>query len=329
MADKTSTRPPTSVDVAQQAGLSRSAVSQILNGHGERFPAETRDRVMAAASDLGYRPSRVGRALVNGVTDFVVLVLPHTTFGSNLQDSVDTISARAAAVGLTAFIRYAGTDSSETVAAILDLRPTAVVDLSGFCEEDRNRLTAAGIALSPGTGGLGIEQLNYAVGRLQVQTLLQVHGRHLVYALFADSRTDLYGPQRLHGATATTRELGVAPPTVIRVPLDLDGAMSALSAVVTATASPLGICCYNDDVAIAILAAARELSLDVPEKVALVGADHNEIGQLMRPRLTSISYDLQPLLLSLVGKLGLPGTEPVVDTTDLGRLVTLAAGESA
>ena len=59
-------RPATSRDVAEHAGLSRSTVSQVLNGYGDRFSAETRARVLAAASNLDYRPSQAARALVTG-----------------------------------------------------------------------------------------------------------------------------------------------------------------------------------------------------------------------------------------------------------------------
>ena len=69
----------TSADVARHAGVSRSTVSQILNGHERRFPARTRDRVQAAASELGYQPSAAGRALVRGASDIVVALIPDMT----------------------------------------------------------------------------------------------------------------------------------------------------------------------------------------------------------------------------------------------------------
>jgi len=50
-------------DVAQQAGLSRSAVSLALQGHPS-IPRATRERVQAAASHLGYRKNPLVAALM-------------------------------------------------------------------------------------------------------------------------------------------------------------------------------------------------------------------------------------------------------------------------
>jgi len=67
----------TSADVARQAGVSRGAVSQILNGHHARFSASTRARVEKVALDLGYTPSFAGRTLARGRSDGrTVLLVP-------------------------------------------------------------------------------------------------------------------------------------------------------------------------------------------------------------------------------------------------------------
>ncbi len=296
---------PTSTDVADRAGLSRSAVSQILNGHGERFPQETRDRVLAAAADLGYRPSRAGRALVNGVADLVVVVLPDITFGASLQDSLDIISAHAAAANLSTFVRFAGPDRAATLSAVLDLRPAAVIDLAVFGRQDRATIASAGISIAPGPGGPQIEDLNVLAGRLQARELLRVPGRRLVCALLNDDRLDHFGPQRLRGAAEEANRAGVAEPVAVRIPLDVAGAAAALLTIGEAGTSALGICCYNDDVAIAVLAAARRLALPVPEMVAVVGVGHTAVGQLVDPPLTSVAYDLPSLVRSLAGQLNL------------------------
>lgn len=61
-------------DVAREAGVSSTTVSHALNNKGRIDPA-TRDRVFAAAAELGYRPNRMARALRtsrNGAIAFVV-----------------------------------------------------------------------------------------------------------------------------------------------------------------------------------------------------------------------------------------------------------------
>jgi LacI family transcriptional regulator len=66
--------PVTIWDIVEATGLSQPAVSQILNGKG-RFRPETRDRVVAAAKRLGWRPNASARAMAAGRFNAVALVL--------------------------------------------------------------------------------------------------------------------------------------------------------------------------------------------------------------------------------------------------------------
>ena len=120
----------------------------------------------------------------------------------------------------------------------------------------------------------------------------------------------------------------------MRIPLDTDAATAALRAVLSGADSvPLGICCYNDDVAIAVLAAARSLGLRVPEDLALVGVDRTAVGQLITPRLSTVSVN-QPLIMdALVQGLASLSTrrqapDPARPEVDLDSLVKLVRGET-
>jgi len=304
----TTTTRPTSWDVARRAGVSRSTVSQILNGNDDRFPQETRDRVTTAASELSYRPSRAGRSLVSGVSDLIVVVVPNVTFGRHLQDAVDSIASKSAARGMSVVVRYAGNDPVATLTTVLDLRPAAVIDLGVFDAAERTQIERAGIVTIPEQQMVGqmIENPNHHIGRLQVRHLLEVPGRRLVSALLVDERLDTFGPDRQQGVTDEALTLGAEPPIRMRVPLRIEGVVAALSAVVAeSSGAPLGICCYNDDVAIALIAAARELGLSVPGDIAVVGVDNTEIGQLISPRLTTIAVDLLGTLETFLNDVGL------------------------
>jgi DNA-binding LacI/PurR family transcriptional regulator len=66
-----------SVDVAQRAGVSRATVSYVLNGRKDvTIPTATRERVLRAARELGYRPNRIASSLAWGRTQTLGIVLP-------------------------------------------------------------------------------------------------------------------------------------------------------------------------------------------------------------------------------------------------------------
>ncbi|WP_162247491.1 LacI family DNA-binding transcriptional regulator [Microbacterium sp. Root553] len=338
-ADARPARRATSKDVAASAGVSRSTVSQILNGD-ERFPAETRDRVRAAAEALNYRPSRAGRALVTGLSDIVVVVVPHATFGSHLQDSVDRITGTSATAGMSVVVRFARMEDETTLTSVLDLRPAAVVDMGVFTPQQRERIEASGTFVVPRRAYVAEgadadpDPIDIEIGRLQVRELLRNGPRRLVYAALEDKRLDPFGPPRLEGIRREAQERGLDAPLTPRIPLDLQGATKSLKEVrEQAGAAPLGICAYNDDVAIAVVAASRGLGLRVPEDVAVIGVDGTAVGQLVSPRLSTVAID-QPLLMdALVQDLATLSTrradaDDPQDELDLRRVLELVRGET-
>lgn len=65
------------VDVAKRAGVTKSVVSRILNDDTTlRIRPETRERVLAVAAELGYRPNVTARALSVSRTRAFALLIP-------------------------------------------------------------------------------------------------------------------------------------------------------------------------------------------------------------------------------------------------------------
>ncbi|MBE0697636.1 MAG: LacI family DNA-binding transcriptional regulator, partial [Anaerolineaceae bacterium] len=65
-------------DVARQAGVSIRTVSRAINGLDD-VSIETRQKILAVARELGFRPSQLARALVTRRSQTLGLVIPHIT----------------------------------------------------------------------------------------------------------------------------------------------------------------------------------------------------------------------------------------------------------
>ncbi|MHC9043231.1 LacI family DNA-binding transcriptional regulator [Microbacterium saperdae] len=333
----TSTRPATSSDVARRAGVSRTTVSHVLNGQGERFPEETRQRVRMAAAELDYVPSPAGRALANGRSDTVVLLLPSAIFAGNLQDVADRLAVDLAAIGANLVVRFAGPTPSTTAAALVRMRPLAVVDMGvGLSAEDRAPLTTSGTLLIPQdieSADADLTALDDQIMELQVGALVTGGpSRRLYYAGLVDHRSDPFVSGRAASLLRVCDKLGIVASGTISVPLELSDAVAALKPVVSG--GPIGIACYNDHVALAVLAAARELGLRTPTDVAVVGVDAIELGRLWSPPLTSVRIDIQSiadrLAAALLTAIGNRGTSTVALPLRTGsRLASLLPGGSA
>lgn len=326
MSTDTSARPgpATAADVAAVAGVSRTTVSHILNGRGDRFPDRTRDRVLAAAKELDYRPSPAGRNLVNGRSDTVVVVAPNTTWGPNLQDAVEQVARDVEPFGGTAFVRFVGAEEgAATVSSILTLRPLAVVDLGVLTGADRQRLEDHGVIAVPrinpdGSGG----GLDRTIAEMQLRELTRSSDRTIYFGALSDTRLDQYGPGRFAHLADLRLEAGGREPIWIDVPLDAEGATAAVAAI--AVEGPIGFACYNDDVALAVLAAARRLGRATPDEIAVIGVDHTPVGQLWAPPLTTIDVNVRAIMDAAIRDLQVATNRDVSersDRVDLARLV--------
>jgi DNA-binding LacI/PurR family transcriptional regulator len=76
---KSEHRRPTMVDVARLAGLSHQTVSRVLNDQPGVIP-DTRERVLAAIEELGYRRNAFARALVTSRTRLLGVVVYGTSW---------------------------------------------------------------------------------------------------------------------------------------------------------------------------------------------------------------------------------------------------------
>lgn len=324
--------------MAKRVGLSRSTVSQILNGNVSQFPQETRERVEAAAAELLYRPSRAGRALVTGVSDMVVVTFPSVTFGANFQDAVDQITEASATLGMSVVVRFAGRDNDATLTSVLDLRPMVVLDFGVFTLEQARMIEASGTRMLPRL--LDAEHhyendLDDYTGRLQVREAVRGGARHVIYAYLDDARSAPYGERRRQGVDAECATLGLPEPRAIRVQLDEKAAAAELTAALDVIGDvPVVVCAYNDNVAIAVMAAARRLGRSIPDEVGVIGVDHTAIGQLVTPRLTTVHVELPKLIDLLLSQLQSIRLDPKAPTPapvtpfDVQQYVWMVTGDS-
>jgi LacI family transcriptional regulator len=83
------------IDVAQRAGVSTATAGRVLGGYGYAS-AEVRDKVAAAAAELGYRPNRLAKGLITGATQTIGVVAAdiEDAFYASVLRSVSDVARR-------------------------------------------------------------------------------------------------------------------------------------------------------------------------------------------------------------------------------------------
>jgi len=288
----------TSLDVAAAAGVSRATVSYVLNDTpGQKIPLSTRERVRQAADRLGYTPSSAARTLRRGHSDLVLYLLPDLPIGSTLGATIEHLSAGLAAHGRTLVVHPGSRNSLSMVELARAIRPAAVITFNRVDDATRARLRTSGnptlITLldEDRTDSPDVLLSQQNAGRLQVQHLAATGHRHLGYAWPDDPRVRGFANPRLAGAQAACADLGLNPPSVLEVALDADQAATAITTWHQTDPAVTGICAYNDESAMALIAGAARLGLRIPADLAIVGVDDIPAAALTVPALTTVGSD--------------------------------------
>ncbi|WP_402468458.1 LacI family DNA-binding transcriptional regulator [Isoptericola aurantiacus] len=284
--------PVTSADVARAAGVSRTTVSYVLNDTpGTNISEGTREQVLAAAARLGYAPSAAARALRRGQSDLVVCVLPDWPTGPVVDTVLDLLTDNLAERGLFLLVHHHR--SSRPLRELWKaVTPRVVVGLTHFPADDLRALRQAGIEVVGAgdvddDGHAGIDEGNQrALGALQVEHLGSRGHRRLAVATTQDGRLQEFAGLRADGIRQACARLELpAPPTAV-----VDPARPAAAVVRRWAAEGIeAVACYNDEIALAVLAGAREAGLDVPGDLAVMGLDDVPAAALTSPPLTTIT----------------------------------------
>lgn len=332
-------RPITIHDVAARAGVSRQTVSRAMNNKGEISP-ETRERVLAAARELGYRPSSIARGLKTRRTLTLGLVVPDIA-NPFFAEVVRGASEQADAAGYSVLL--CNTDENpEREWAILRMLESHRVDglvlISSRLSEEMLTETIARwrpIVLvnrtpqeeRPGVGWVLVDDAQGA--RTAVQHLL---GRgHRQIGLLAGVSTSRSGRERLRGYREALTEAGIRIPEGWIMPCapTVEGGREAALTLLGQHPGLTALLAYNDLVAVGAQQACRSLGRAIPQGCALIGWDDIPFAAYVSPPLTTmrmpkveIGQRAMALLLALLREPGVVPAPIVLETVLIIRETT-------
>lgn len=267
-------------DVAAAAGVSRATAGFVLSdAPGISISAATRQRVRETAQDLGYVPHSIARALREGSSRVIVLSIDSGYEGNYLRTFTQGLDEELAAHDYVLLVRHGHSAPGSQQRLIEAISPRAVLRMPDYL--------AAGHEFDDGGwyGGLAgnVEvQLRYLAGR----------GHSGIAVAIPDGDPPL-GPVRRRFAREAAARIGLPAPLPLTVPRDRGGSAGAIRAFLAAHPAVTAFAAFDDDVALRILAAARDIGLGVPGELAVVGFDDTPYGALFSPTLTTVHIDAE------------------------------------
>ncbi|GAA2711611.1 LacI family transcriptional regulator [Actinoplanes palleronii] len=280
-------------DVARAAGVSHQTVSRAINNKGEIDPL-TRQRVLDAARELRYRPSRFARGLVRPDMTTVGLIIPDVAnpfYPELIAGVIEAANVRGwqVVVGSTqgdrdgelALVRSLGRQVDALIGFLTHTDAELAPHLEGLplVVMDRHQSTAHGVVDVDVRPGL----------RQGLQHLIARGHRRIGMIDCANE----CGESRRDCFRAVTEELGLAVDNswIVLGEESMAGGEAAFTDLRHRHPELTAVIGYNDLVAIGAFRAARRMGLAVPQDCALLGCDGLSIGELLDPPLSSVYID--------------------------------------
>jgi len=322
-------RAPVMSDVARLAGVSHQTVSRVLNHHPS-VRTETRLRVRAAISELGYRPNRIARALASRSFRSVGVVTTDTLAhgpASTLLGIERAARDRGWGLAIAAPTRLTGQAMLEAIEALLD---QGVGGLLVIAPQD-----AVARALPSGSSGLpvlwvaGPDPAGGGTARsgavaLPTVRVDQVEGARLAteHLLALGHRTvwHICGPtdweearSRVAGWQRQLRAAGAPVPPVAVGNWDANSGYQVGRELVR-RGNVTAVFAANDEMAIGLLRAVAEAGLRCPQDISVVGFDDIPLAAFAVAPLTTVRQDFDELGRAAVSELArLIGRSPAAD----------------
>lgn len=299
------TRAVTMKDVAHRAGVSRTAVSLVLNDrHDVTLAAETRQRVLGAAAELGYRPNAGARALAQQRSDWYGLVTEIVT-APFAVDVIKGAQDRAMADGKFLLISSTESDAASETAVIERLLEQRVEGLI-YATTWHRGVTVPEIAKEVPTvlvNCFDIEGRLPAVvpdertgGYRATARLLSAGHRRIGFINLDPGIPAAIG--RREGYLAALHDAGIDPDEALEAAGDAtaDSGFDAAGALLDLRVPPTAIFCANDRMAMGAYDAIKERGLRIPHDVAVIGFDNQElIASYLRPSLTTVALPFEQM----------------------------------
>lgn len=332
-------RKATALDVAKRAGVSRSAVSLVLNGRGDGNVAkESQDRIRAAAVELNYSPNAIALSLRNqrsrviGILSDEVVVSP---FDGNIIGGADDV---ARSRGFVTVVMDTERDTARDASAIETLLDRQVDGLMYVTVGLKPIEVPQGMLRVPSVLANCYDdhpepQLQHVIpdevsgGREATDHLLRLGHRDI--ALLAGSEDSPAAPLRAQGYRDAHAAAGLkaSEDRIFMAGWDIDagfhGAMKLLDDVSPAN-RPTAIMCANDRLAIGVALAAARLGLRVPEDLSIMGYDdETRIADTMVPALTTMALPLREIGRAAMTTLldAIEGTDGMAQGTSVETMV--------
>ncbi|HEU5123209.1 MAG TPA: LacI family DNA-binding transcriptional regulator [Verrucomicrobiae bacterium] len=281
----------TQAQIARKLGVSRQLVTFALSGYPQ-ISQESRERILAAAEEMGYRPNPYARALRKGRSGIIGLWIPDqiSTHYTHVARELNRLVKAAKHELIVSEVSIA---KDQQMLSHVPMDGIIVVDAPDQASLYRKTPQALRVPIvSMGVNCIenaDAVQIDLLAGTLEVMKHLISSGfRRIAHATFVQK--NFPGAARRMGYVQAMREAKLKP-EFIYYPLTEEQrpiTRKLIQDYIRDNGKPDAIFCHSDDVAIGIYRGLCDMKLRVPDDIALVGCDGIQDTEYLECPLTTL-----------------------------------------
>jgi len=284
---------PTILDVARRAGVSKSLVSLVMR-EPDRASDASRNAVLKAARELGYRPNAAARSLVQQRSHVLGVVLAdlHNPFFADVADGVE---AAATGAGFRTMLASGFLDPEREQSAmetLLELRIDALLSLGSMMDVEELEKIATSIPVcvvgrETDSNAFDVVGVDDAVGARDAVDYLIGLGHESIVHIHAGTAAG--APGRRAGYEQAMRAHGLERfIRTVEGDFTESGGARAMDEILDDGNLPTAVLAPNDYSALGAMDAIDSRGLSIPGDISLVGYDDLRISGLPRIALTTV-----------------------------------------
>ncbi len=308
-------------DVALAAGSSRGVVSSVLNGNrhvNTRVRPETEERIRQTARSLGYRPNAIAQSLQRRKThsilfaSYFVSSLLNTHSGSFYIEALDGALSATTRRGYDLMIHLVQYDDPEKAAVLGDGRADGCIWIAPDVDDPvvpRLRreldwpLVVFGGRIAGATANIIAD--NFQGMELAVEHLYELGHRRLAFV--SQNNLSYECAERWGAFSRACVRCGLDARQIIAVLTEPDAngrrdfvGESIMTPLMDPVTRPTGIITFNDSLASSVMQCARQIGLETPRDLSVIGFDSTPLCESYTPPLTSVRQPLGAMIARCV-----------------------------
>lgn len=289
-------RPVTILDVARHAGVSPMTASRVIN-HNPHVGKVMRERVLASAKALDYRPNLAGRMLRASSTARIGVLYSNPS-AAYLNQLIMGVLEESSLSGSQVIVEKCAGISSQRSALqrLLNAGVDGVIVPPPLCDSrqairtlnDRNVSVVTIASGSPTDDAASIRIDDYKGACSMVRHLLKLGHRHIGLIVGNPRHTPTALRSRAFMDTMHAAGIEVPDACVAQGMFTYHSGLVAARQLLQLPDRPTAIFSSNDDMAAAAVAVAHGMDLRVPEDITITGFDDTPVATTIWPALTTI-----------------------------------------